>query len=162
MIHSIKYLSIVFGILLAWTVFAVLSPNSPERLPQSLGASTEGYYSLVNGTDSCPRKVEWTAECDGFVLVVLENGKEKDHHQFCKINKGLQALQEKTSFGFRKSLVRTEHKENLYSKVTTVILQDSRHSIQLKQSDTIIFDAEPRFLWEHSQDDRGFSCLYAK
>ncbi|GEM_PF-1564134 len=162
MIQSIKYLSVIFGILLAWTVFSVLSPNSPVRLPQSLNSKVEGVYSLVNGTDGCPRAMEWSAECDGFALTVLENGKEKEQHQFCKINKGLQHLQEKTSFGFRRSIIKTERNDNIYSKLTTIIMQDSQHSIRLQQSDTVIFDGLPRFLWEHSQENKGLSCLYAK
>lgn len=159
--HSKIYLSAIAVLLLLGSIFS-LSPKPAERFPQSLAQDNEGVYLLANGTDGCPRVVEWSADCDGFALTVLENGKEKETHQFCKINKGLQQIKEKTSFGFRKSLIKTERKENVYSKLTTIILQDLRHSIQQQQSDTVIFDNQPRFLWEHSQDNKGLSCLYAK
>lgn len=120
------------------------------RAPQSLSSDYDGLYYLMKGTDACPGKVQWIADCDGFSIYP----EDADSQHFCDINKGLQKIET--------SQVRVTHKDNVYQKIEDKKFGTGSESLILTKEDTIIRNNSKEFLWEHSRYKKGSSCLYAK
>ncbi|WII73625.1 hypothetical protein QJS83_07030 [Bdellovibrio sp. 22V] len=141
------------------------SPMTVERTPQSVAKSPAGIYYLVNGTDGCPAQVEWVTECQGFSLNTLNSSASAsllESQNFCDINRGPKVSREPMESGYKRILSDVSSKENVIRKTNTTVLVDKKHSISLFQEDMVIFDDTGKFLWEHSQNNKGLSCLYSR
>lgn len=118
-------------------------------------STKEGSYRLVNGTDGCPSSVIWIEQCAGFVLNPRQGTTELETAHFCHINRGIKVRAENNA----KIYTQTEHKDRYIRKSATTIM----NGVSYLAEDTLIFDSEKeQFLWEHSKDQKGFSCLYSK
>lgn len=115
-------------------------------------------YRLINGTDNCPTEVEWSEDCDGFSLSPSYRGASLDTIRFCQINRGYKV----TATPGKKVLNEVISRDNYINKKQTTIYLDKDNSLSLIQEDTIIRDGSRKFLWEHSRNGRGHSCLYEK
>ncbi|KHD89506.1 MAG: hypothetical protein OM95_03320 [Bdellovibrio sp. ArHS] len=131
------------------------------RAPQSLQPTARALYSLVSGTDDCPTRIEWVAECQGFTLNAVSTTSSRTQH-FCHANKGPQTELEKVERGQKRILSEVTKSENMIHKNQTIIFMNNNNSVSLSQEDTVIVDETGKFLWEHSQNGRGFSCLFAR
>lgn len=120
--------------------------------------AAEGFFHLINGTDNCPSEVELAEDCDGFTMNPSSQGVALDTIRFCNTNKGFKVRQ---SPG-KKILSETVMRDNYVRKQETTIYIDKDNSLSLMQEDTVIQDGPGKFLWEHSRNGRGFSCLYSK
>lgn len=118
-------------------------------------SAKEGSYRLVNGTDGCPSSVIWIEQCAGFVLNPRKGTTELETAHFCHINAGAKVTVENNV----KTYSQTEHKDRYIRKATTTVM----NGVSYLDEDTLIFDSEKdQFLWEHSKEQKGFSCLYSK
>lgn len=152
---------LILGLQLAAFVLSHSSSQSPQRSPQSLRAQApmaETYY-YVNGTEGCPKQIEWSPSCGGFILSAPN---ESTPQRFCNINKGPRVTQEILDQGRKKVLTTVTHNENLIRKSETVVYSQKENSISYQIEDTVIVDDTGKFLWEHSQNRKGFSCLYSR
>ncbi|AFY00828.1 hypothetical protein [Bdellovibrio bacteriovorus] len=120
--------------------------------------SSEGLFRLNSGTDNCPFEIERIQDCDGFALHPSSNGVAHESVRFCQINKGFK-VQQKPG---QKILREVVSRDNYVRKQETTIYIDKDNSLSLMQEDTVIQDGPGKFLWEHSRNGRGFSCLYSK
>lgn len=146
-------LILILGLLLS---DVALAQTASPPLP---GAETaEGYYRLISGTDNCPTEVEWAEDCDGFALYPSSQGASMDTIRFCQINRGFKVLQ---SPG-KKVLREVVSRDNYITKKETTLYLDKDNSLSLLQEDTVIQDGPKKFLWEHSRNGRGYSCLYTR
>ena len=146
-------LILILGLLLS---NAALALSASPTLPAAEVA--DGFYRLISGTDNCPTEVEWAEDCDGFALHPSSRGTSMDTIRFCQINRGFKVLQ---SPG-RKILREVVSRDNYINKKETTIYLDKDNSLSLLQEDTVIQDGPKKFLWEHSRNGRGHSCLYAR
>lgn len=142
---------------------------APEQLiartPQSIAntmPSPAGRYYLVNGTEGCPAQMDWSPQCDGFILNSIDNANITEAQKFCNINKGPKTTREKMDNGYKTLLVEVTRQENVIRRQDTTILVNKKDSASLYQEDTVIFDETGKFLWEHSQNRKGTSCLYSR
>ncbi len=133
-----------------------------ERHPQSASASPAGVYYLANGTDGCPAQVTWLVECQGFVLDGSASHSFPTVEKFCRINKGPKIAHEPVTYGSKKVLTEVVSRDNLIRKKDTTVFRHKGNSVALEQEDTVIFDETGKFLWEHSNNGKGFSCLYSR
>ncbi|MEK2644700.1 hypothetical protein [Bdellovibrio sp. BCCA] len=138
---------------------------APEQLiaraPQSVAPApaSVGVYYFVTGTEGCPKEIEWSAECGGFTLRPTDEG---DTQKFCNINKGSKIVHEKVEHGKKKILTYVSRKDNVIRKMETTLFSNEETAVTLQQEDTVIIDETGKFLWEHSQNRKGFSCLYSR
>ncbi|KYG64569.1 hypothetical protein AZI85_03935 [Bdellovibrio bacteriovorus] len=146
---------------LIWVGKSFTSVETTMRGPQSVVPSARAVYSLVSGTDDCPKQIEWIAECQGFTLNSLST-KAPLVQKFCHANQGPQTELEKLERGHKRILSEVTKSENLISKIQTVIFIKDKNSASLSEEDTVIVDETGKFLWEHSQNGRGFSCLFTR
>ena len=155
-------------LILGCFVFAVhfnSDQQTKTRTPQSLGPAPAaiGSYSFVSGTDDCPKEIEWRAECGGFSLNASENSSdEKEAHQFCNINKGKKVSREKVDHGHKNTKVEVSRQDNVISRTEVTTFTNKGASAELQREDTVIIDDTGKFLWEHSEDGKGHSCLYSR
>lgn len=139
--------------------------QSPARAPQSVAPAPAaiGSYSFVSGTDACPKEIEWRAECGGFTLNVSEASSEEfQAHRFCNINKGKKVSREKVDHGNKNIKVEVSRQDNLISRTEVTTFTNKGESVELQREDTVIIDDTGKFLWEHSEDGKGHSCLYSR
>lgn len=148
-------------LILTFAVFKFAFKNSESSLemaskaPSASLALREGNYSLVNGTTGCPTSVIWIEQCGGFVLNPRQGSEELTTEKFCHVNNGLRVHSE----GKKKSFTQVELSERYVRRSVTTV----QYGLNTLLEDTLIFDEnKAQFLWEHSQNHKGFSCLYAK
>ncbi|NUN07353.1 MAG: hypothetical protein HUU57_16535 [Bdellovibrio sp.] len=134
------------------------TPQSVAPVPTAIGS-----YSFVSGTDACPKEVEWRAECGGFTLNIEDaSSAEAQAHRFCNVNKGKQISREKVDHGNKNTKVEVLRQDNLISRTEVTTFTDKGTSVELQREDTVIIDDTGKFLWEHSEDGKGHSCLYSR
>lgn len=135
--------------------------SDASRMPQSVAPTPAsiGSYSFVSGTDDCPKEIEWRAECGGFTL---NPEGSSESHDFCNINKGKKTQHERVDQGRKKRQVEVSRKDNLISKTDITTYSDKGTSVALETEDTVIIDETGKFLWEHSEEGKGYSCLYSR
>lgn len=157
-----------FCLILGCSIFTTQifkSEPKKERTPQSVAPvpAAIGSYSFVSGTDACPKEIEWRAECGGFTLNILDGSSAaEDAHHFCNINRGKKISREKVDRGNKHTKVEVLRQENLISRTQVMTFTDRGASVELKREDTVIIDDTGKFLWEHSEDGKGHSCLYSR
>lgn len=140
-------------------IFILISGHTHAASPATPASPRNGHYKLVNGTDNCPNEIEWADDSEeGFALHPAHAGMALDSVYFSDFNKGLRILQAPG----RKTLLDVVSRDNFIRKKETVIYIDKNNSLSLLQEDTIIHDGPRKFLWEHSRNGRGFSCLYSR
>ncbi len=137
---------------------------APEQViargPQSVAKpASVGLYSFVTGTDGCPREIEWSAECGGFVLSSTDG---HDIQKFCKVNKGVQVEKFPAEHGTKKVFTEILRQDNVVRRKAITVLATKTDSVTFEEEDTVIFDETGKFLWEHSKNQKGFSCLYSR
>lgn len=125
---------------------------------ESRPVSSDGLFRLNSGTDNCPFEIERSQDCDGFAMHPSSNGVAHESVRFCQINKGFK-VQQKPG---QKILSEVVSRDNYVRKQETTIYIDKDNSLSLMQEDTVIQEGPDKFLWEHSRNGRGFSCLYSK
>lgn len=152
---------LILGLQLATHQWSAAPEQIIARAPQSVAPkpASIGHYFFVTGTDGCPKEIEWSAQCGGFTLSPADEG---DTQKFCNINKGAKVVHEEVEQGKKKILTYVTRKDNVIRKKETILLSNKETAVALEQEDTIIFDETGKFLWEHSQNRKGFSCLYSQ
>ncbi len=129
-----------------------MSSHAPQV---ATSAAREGNYSLVSGTQGCPTSVIWFEQCAGFVLNPRAGSEELPTEKFCHVNRGLRVVSEAGV----KTMTQVETQERYVRKSETTVQNGLSKSVE----DTLIFDeTKEQFLWEHSMNHKGFSCLYSK
>ena len=128
--------------------------------------SQEGAYKLVAGTDGCPPRIEWLSshaeQCRGFSLNVTELNAGFRIEKFCNLNGGAKISQRTIQVGSERTRMAVTSSENIIQKKTSVTTITASGTRRSPQEDTLIFDEPGKFLWEHSRDRRGYSCLYSR
>ncbi|WP_415062867.1 hypothetical protein [Bdellovibrio sp.] len=140
----------------------VAPEKSVKREPQSLNTAPNGTFYLASGTDGCPSQINWLMECQGFVLDTSGSHSLSEGQRFCHINKGPKVFRERLEYGTKKLLTEVVSKDNMIRKKETTTFSAKGNSVTLEQEDTVIFDETGKFLWEHSNNGKGFSCLYSR
>lgn len=140
-----SFLSLVSALLLSTSTWAAL--------PQA------GVYTLVTGTDGCAERVEWVNECDGFVLNPVHDGAKLNPEKFCKVNKGKSSQLVSAN---QKVVTQVSHIEHQIQKKETQVFFAKNESLELSSEDSIMIDTKGSFLWDHSKNNRGTSCIYKK
>ena len=121
---------------------------------------TPGSYSLINGTGGCPESLELDKSCkSGFSLTPQINGTTMDSIDFCNINSGPKVLD---SGNNQRTIVKVSKDDTRLEKKETVVMVSSAGPISLVSEDTLMADGKSDLLWEHSRNQRGYSCLYRK
>lgn len=138
------------GVLILTTLFCL---SSHAALPR------EGSYALQSGTEGCPESVELVNECGGFTLTPMEEGQPGRTEKFCHINAGLKKEQSSVS---EKILRKVKWDDGRIQKNESQIFMAKNESVELTKEDSIIPDQAQGFLWDHSHEQKGFSCLYKK
>ncbi len=145
-----------------WSFSQDLPDTKMKRTPQSIDMGPSGTYFLASGTDGCPSQVEWSRECQGFTLSPSESPLVTGTQSFCHINQGTKTSQLPSENGSKKLLTTVREEADVIRKIQSTVYSNHDGSISLSSEDTIIYDQTGKFLWEHSQNNRGFSCLYSK
>lgn len=154
------FLCLILGLTSAGC-FMMTAEKNISRAPQSVAPTPKyiGTYFFVNGTQGCPKEIQWQAECGGFSLTPSDGSEAQ---RFCSVNRGKFETKERTADSRKKVTTTVTHKENIISKIQEIILSNHHDSIRLHQEDTVIIDETGKFLWEHSKNGNGFSCLYSQ
>lgn len=158
--------SLLFFLILGLHCFIQLTPINREnivRQPQSVAfAPTGGVYYLANGTDGCPSQIEWRHECGGFILTPSQGSFISEPQHFCAINRGDKVKRLESDHGSRKIKSTVVAEENMVRRTLTTIYSHQGESLSLRSEDTLIHDETGKLLWEHSENNRGVSCLFSK
>lgn len=143
--------------ILGWALFPISTKKNHDhgvRAPASI--SQEGNYQLVSGTTGCPGSLIWIEQCAGFVLNPRNGSEELETEKFCHINQSAQIATDRGA----KLTTSVQRNERYIHKTAQYI---DINGVRSATEDTLIFDKEKdQFLWEHSKDHVGFSCLYSK
>lgn len=140
-------------------ILTIASWNAPAAAPKMNSSQRNGHYQLVSGTDNCPSAIEWADDSEeGFALHPANGSTTLDSIYFGDFNKGLRILHAPG----RKTLLEVVRRDNFIRKKETIFYSDKKNSLSLLHEDAIIHDGPRKFLWEHSRNGRGFSCLYSR
>lgn len=158
------FLFISFGVLGA-LVFLYFSPVEIPQVSTFSSRSLpldQGTYRLTQGTGGCPRIVDMNSHCQGFIFNLLTADSSFAAERFCYLKKGNSLREETTSYGKVRTQVVINYTKNILQKRTFVTMIAKNNRSTSLQEDTLIFGKDNGFLWEHSKDGKGYSCLYEK
>lgn len=120
-------------------------------------SSSEGFYTLVGGTQGCPQEVQWDNQCHGFTLSPSNEGKPLETVHFCRINRGPHLRTE----DHKKIFSQTVRQGSVFKAKEIVSYPSARGTVTMTAEDSVMIDHEGRLLWDHNRDEQGLSCLYS-